>query len=171
MTSPKTKVAAGAAACVGILGVLAGPALAGPCAEQISELSRMLSNDPSMGPATTGALAGAAPGAIQQKAPAPDPDARSVDPAPSLSPGGKTSGSAGTSEMNAASSQIATSAQDVRLQQKGMPTVAQGGDPAKADDRMSQAKMALESARALDQQGSQDCMGKLDQARKLMQGG
>jgi hypothetical protein len=98
------------------LGLLPGAVAAGPCEQQISELGRTLSNEPTLGPATSGALAGTSPGAIERDAPMPDPAATSVDPAPSLSEGGKTSGSAGTSEMNAASAQVATSAQDVQLQ-------------------------------------------------------
>ena len=61
--------------------------------------------------------------------------------------------------MNAASAQVATSAQDVQLQQQGKPTMAQGGELQGDEERMTQAKMALEDARALDRQGSRGLHG------------
>jgi hypothetical protein len=124
----KALLAAGGIGAGLALGLLPGAAAAGPCEQQISELGRTLSDEPTLGPVTSGALAGAAPGAIERDAPMPDPAAASVDSAPSLSEGGETSGSAGTSEMNAASAQVATSAQDVQLQQQGKPIMAQGGE-------------------------------------------
>lgn len=155
------------------LGWAPAAAVAGPCAEQIAEVARTLSMDPSMGAATTGALAGAAPGAAPSEGPAAKP-AQSSDtaPAPSLATGGKTGGEGGLKEMNAASSQVATSSQDVRLQQEGKPTAAQGGNIASVDnDPKAKAKSALESARLLDQQNSPDCTAKVEEAKRLAEEG
>lgn len=156
-------------ACLALASVTA-PAMAGPCAEQISDVSRQLANNPAMGGTTGAALAGNAPGAIQNKAPMPDQ-------AGSIGPSGKEQGTLAGPGPDGELAAIdpaggkATSAQDVRLQQQGKPTTAQGGSLNAGDERMNQAKMALDSARTLDQQGSQDCMTKLDEAKKLMSGG
>lgn len=164
-------------ACLALASVTA-PALAGPCAEQISDVSRQLANNPAMGGTTGAALAGNAPGAIQDKAPMPqqEPPREAAE-----TTGDAVTGQAvGTTMAGNAPGSVsqpidpaagkATSAQDVRLQQQGKPTTAQGGSLNAGDERMNQAKMALDSARTLDQQGSQDCMTKLDEARKLMSG-
>jgi len=45
--------------------------------------------------------------------------------------------------------------------------MAQGGNPS-SPDNLSQAKMALESARALDQKGDASCSKALDQAEQFM---
>ncbi len=89
--------------------------------------------------------------------------------------------------MNAASAQIATSPDDVRRQQQGLPTAAavaaagsnrqvetapgqaqSASNSAKPDDRMSQAKMELEKARQLDQKDDPSCRGSIDRTRALM---
>lgn len=157
-----------AAAC----GLLAGPAQAGPCSTQIEEVAAMLG-----GPSGKegGTLSGATPGTIQPTAPASSgtPTTGAAD----QSAGGEGGKEMGTYAGNAPGSMEkpvdpaagkATSAQDVRLQQQGMPTVAQGGNPAALDQRHQQAQAALDEARTLDQQGSQDCMGKLEEARRLL---
>ncbi len=83
--------------------------------------------------------------------------------------------------MNAAvGNNIATSSQDVRRQQEGLPTVAAAGSgksvettpgqgsSAAPNDRMSQAKMELEKARQLDQKDDPSCRGSIDRTRQLM---
>lgn len=148
-----------------------GTALAGPCTDQINEVAKSLVNDSSMGAPTTGTLTGTAPGAIKPATPsAGAAESKETPPAPSLAEGGKTGGEAGMKEMNAASSQVATSPQDVRLQQQGQPTTAQGGTPDAAADKMSMAKTELDRARMLDAQGSNDCAGALDKARQMISG-
>ena len=158
------------AACLAVAAA-PGVAQAGPCTNDINDVAKALSNDPSLGAPTTGALAGAAPGAI--KAGEGDTQATESDstpPAPSASADGKTGGEGGMKEMNAAAGQVATSAQDVRLQQQGQPTMAQGGKPDAGAERMSMAKNQLDKARQLDQQGNQDCAAAVQEARKMMQG-
>jgi hypothetical protein len=49
--------------------------------------------------------------------------------------------------------------------------MAQGGELAGDEARKTQAKMVLEDARALDRQGSRDCMAKVDEAKRLMGAG
>lgn len=76
-----------------------------------------------------------------------------------------------------ASGRIATSPEDVRRQSENRPTAAaaaaQGGD-AKAspgpssEDKVSQAKMALQRATDLNAKGDQSCREALQQAQKLM---
>lgn len=139
---------------------VAAPALAGPCTEEIAEVRKTLSQSPSLGAATTGAISGAAPGSIPETA----------APSPSSADEAKTAGDAGMTQMNKASGQIATSAQDARLQQQGQPTVAQGGNPA-SSDKMTMAKNEFDRAVMLDQQGSADCTGALSEVRRMIGGG
>jgi len=171
-----------AGASVGVLLAVAGltgPAAAGPCTEQLGEVSRQLANNPALGGTTGATLAGNAPGAIQNKAPMPQQDAPggAADPA---GEGVKGKTVATTMAGNAPGSMSqpldpaagkATSPQDVRLQQQGKPTMAQGGSLNAGDERLSQASRALDEARGLDQQGSDGCMAKLDEVRRLMGGG
>lgn len=139
----------------------AGQAAAGPCSDQIDQVSRMLS-----GGKGAGTLSGPAPGGAEKNAPMPH-DAAAAGPT------GKESGTlagSGPDQKTAAADPtggIATSPQDVRLQQQGMPTAAQGGNPAAMDERMHQAMMALDQARTLDQKGDQGCTAALDQAKSL----
>jgi hypothetical protein len=65
----------------------------------------------------------------------------------------------------------ATSPQDVRLQQEGRPTVAQGGDVRSVDASMTQAKAALDKARSLDAKNDASCNSAVDEARELMRKG
>lgn len=168
---------AGTALCAALaLGLVAGPAAAGPCTEQLNEVSKMMSNNPAMGAPTSGALAGAAPGAIQSKAPMPQ---EATPPGSIEATGNAVKGQAVATTMagNAPGSQAqpidpaagrATSPQDVRAQQVGQPTAAQGGDPTKLPDNITQAKNQLDKARMLDAQGSNECAGALDEAKRLM---
>lgn len=73
------------------------------------------------------------------------------------------------SQVNKASGQCTTAAQDARQQQQGQPIAAQVGGPA-GDERMTQAKMELERAVRLDQGGSGECTAALEQARKMIAG-
>lgn len=156
----------------------ASTAMAGPCTEQISELSRKMSGNSSLGPVTTGTLTGSGPGS------APSPSPQPGAPAPTgTSADNRVGGTAGTKEANAAvGNLVATSPQDVRRQQEGLPTAAaaaaagssksvettpgQGGS-ASSNDRMSEAKMELEKARLLDQKGDASCSGSVDRVRQL----
>lgn len=153
------------------------PAHAGPCSDQITALGRQLAQSPALGPVTTGALAGAGPGAA---APTAQPN---VPATAGTSADNRVGGTAGTKEMNAAAAQVATSSQDVRRQQEGLPTaaaVAAAGSSrsvettpgqaasAQPNDRMSQAKMELEKARMLDQANDRSCSASVDRTRQLM---
>ncbi len=159
------------------LGTLAVPmaAYAGPCSDGIADLGRKLTPSASLGPVTTGTLSGTVPAAAPQPS-APGATGTSAD--------NRVGGTAGTKEANAAvGNLVATSSQDVRRQQEGLPTAAavaaagpgksvettpgQGGSAA-PNDRMSEAKMELEKARMLDQQGDQSCHASLDRTRQLM---
>ena len=158
---------------------MAMPAYAGPCSTQIAQLDKTLSQSPALGPATTGALAGSGPGAIKT-----NPQANTQASATGTSAAGKLGGTAGTKEMSAASNQVATSAQDVRRQQEGKPTMAAatsapasssietkpGNAAAQSGDRLSEAKMDVAQARALDAKGDQSCMAAVKRAQGLVQG-
>jgi hypothetical protein len=155
-------------------GVLVSPglgiALAGPCSDQIAELSRLTSGGGV--PATTGATSGAAP---------VNPGAATVGSAGAAGAAGAKPGEAsdpgtgkqtvdqrsGTREMSAVAGQIATSPEDVRRQQEGRPTSAQAAD--QASERLPMAKAKLEQARALDEQGNAGCMALVNEARAAIQ--
>lgn len=163
-------------------------ALAGPCTDQIIELGRKVSNSAALGPVTTGTLTGSGPGST----PAPGTTAGTPQPgapAPTgTSADNRVGGTAGTKEVNAAvGNLVATSPQDVRRQQEGLPTAAaaaaagsgrsvettpgQAGstsaNTASPNDRMSQAKMELEHARMLDQKDDASCRASVDKVRQL----
>ncbi len=175
----RSKITVGLSAlCLGLLAVPVGAA-AGPCSDQIAELGRKLAQSPSLGPVTTGTLSGSNPNSAPTRAPeaaAPSAAGTSAD--------NKVGGTAGTKELNASvGNNIATSSQDVRRQQEGLPTAAavaaagsgksvettpgQASSPA-PDDRMSQAKMELEKARQLDQKDDPACRGSIDRTRQIM---
>jgi hypothetical protein len=145
-----------------------GPATAGPCENDITELQRQIDNPTGK---SGGTLSAAVPGGTENKAPAPDQTAGSPDPAPSGTEGGKTSGAGATSEMNAASAQIATSAQDVRLQQAGQPTTAQGGNPNTVDAQLRKVAEAVVRAKELDAKNDAGCQSAVDEARNLLRPG
>ena len=80
---------------------------------------------------------------------------------------------------------VATSSQDIRRQQEGLPTAAaqaaskdkqsvetapQLGSGQQPSDNISMAKMELERARMLDQSNDQACMGSIDKTRQLIKG-
>ena len=160
------------------LAVIPAVAMAGPCSDGIAELGRKLAQSPSLGPATTGTLSGSNPGSAPSGTPqpgAPAPTGTSAD--------NRVGGTAGTKEANAAvGNLVATSPQDVRRQQEGLPTaaaVAAAGSgksvetaPGNAsasgpNDRMSMAKMELERARMLDQKDDASCKAALERTREL----
>jgi len=148
----------------------------GPCSDQIADLGRKLAQSPSIGPVTTGTLSGSNPGSA--------PTAGGSEPGAPATKGtsadNRVGGTAGTKEFNAAvGNNIATSSQDVRRQQEGLPTAAAGsgksvettpgkGSSAMPNDRMSQAKMELEKARMLDQKDDPACSGAIDRTKQLM---
>ena len=173
------KVLAGLSAiCFGVT-AMPSSAAAGPCSDQIAELGRKLSQSPSLGAPTTGTLTGSnpnnAPGASPTASAAPQPTGTSAD--------NRVGGTAGTKEVNAAvGNMVATSPQDVRRQQEGLPTaaaVAAAGSgksvettPGQAsgagpNDKMSEAKAELEKARKMDSQDDAACRGAVDRARQL----
>ncbi|TXM88468.1 hypothetical protein FV219_24495, partial [Methylobacterium sp. WL122] len=76
-----------------------------------------------------------------------------------------------------ANGQIATSPADVRAQSENKPTAAveaaKGGEPSaqaslSAEDKVSQAKTALQRATDLNAKGDQSCRDAVQQARSLM---
>jgi hypothetical protein len=189
-------VAAGACLAFGAALLAPSGAWAGPCSNDIAELSRTLSASPALGGTpTTGALSGAGPG----NAPSPTGSggagaaaATSPDRTAGTSGTGRQGGTAGTRELNAAvGNQIATSPDDVRRQQEGRPTAAaaEAGQRAQSDrervevvpgtpgavpgpdDRMARAKTELENARTLDQRDDGACRDAITRVRQAMQGG
>ena len=185
-------IAAGACFAFGMALLPAG-AYAGPCADDIAELSRTLSASPALsGSPTTGALSGAGPG----NAPSPAGGGAatpSPDRAAGTSADSRQGGSAGTRELNAVvGNQVATSPDDVRRQQQGLPTTAaaaEAGQRAQSDrqrvevvpaapgsapgpdDRAARAKTELETARALDARDDGACRDAITRVRQAMQGG
>jgi len=162
-----------------VAGLLPRVAHAGPCTQDITEIGRKLAQSPSLGPVTTGTLQGSGPGSAPATSPSPAPGTAGT------SADNKVGGTAGTKELNSSvGNLVATSPQDVRLQQEGKPTAAaaaaQGSSrsvettPDKAikgdkpDDRMSEAKMSLERARTLDQADDPSCSAAIAKTKQLM---
>ena len=143
-------------------GVLLAPglsvAVAGPCSDQIAELSRLTSAGP--GPTTTGATS---PGATTVG----DVGARPGEASQAGTGRETADGRSGTREMSAAAGQVATSPEDVRRQQGGQSTVAQAAN--QASDRLPLAKAKLDQARLLDEQGNAGCMALVNEARQAME--
>ena len=160
----------------------AGTAFAGPCSADITELGRKLSQSPALGPVTTGTLQGSSP----KTAPHTDANRPGEPTTKGTSASDKVGGTLGTKEANAAvGNQVATSPQDVRRQQEGLPTAAAAaaasgkgsvetkpelGSSKELSGNMSEAKMALERARMLDHAGDDSCKSAIERARKLMNG-
>jgi hypothetical protein len=142
-----------------------GFASAGPCSDQIAELSRV----------TTGGAAPTSTGAISPSAPTGGGNVAGAGPA-GTKPGESSEAGTGkqvadqrggTKEMSAVAGQVATSPEDVRRQQEGRPTASQAAD--QASDRLPMAKAKLEQARVLDDQGKPECMNLVNEARQAMQ--
>lgn len=176
------KVMAGLSAiCLGAM-AMPSDAAAGPCSDQIAELGRKLSQSPALGAPTTGTLTGSNPG----NAPGASPTAQAAPQPTGTSADNRVGGTAGTKEVNAAvGNMVATSPQDVRRQQEGLPTAAavaaagsgksvettpgqasQASNPG-PNDKMSEAKAELEKARKMDSQDDAACRGAVDRARQL----
>jgi hypothetical protein len=149
------------------LGMLVSPglAMAGPCSDQIVELSRLTSGGVS--PATTGGIA--SPGAATTgDVGAAGMAAAKPGEASDTGTGKQTADQrSGTREMSAVAGQIATSPEDVRRQQEGRPTAAQAADQATA--RLPMAKAKLDQARLLDEQGNAACMALVNEARSAIE--
>ena len=161
-------------------GVLISPglsiALAGPCSDQIAELSRLTTGGAS--PTATGATSS---GAVNPGATVVGGSAATTGTVGAAGGGMKPGEAAqsgtgrmtadqrsGTHEMNVAAGQVATSAEDVRRQQEGRPTMAQAADQASA--RLPAAKAKLDQARLLDEQGNSGCMALVNEARAALEG-
>ena len=186
-------IAAGACFAVGAAMAPAN-VLAGPCSNDIAELSRILSASPALGAGTptTGALAGAMPGNTTS----PAAGGGSATPSPDRTAGttadNRQGGTAGTRELNATvGNQIATAPDDVRRQQEGKPTAAAAAEmgqralsdrrrvevvpgapgaspPPGTDERMARAKSDLENARALDQRDDGSCRDAITRIRQAL---
>ncbi len=150
-------------------------AFAGPCSADIASVGKQLSQSSALGPVTSGTLSGSNSGNADQPAPTATSTA-------GTSASNKVGGTAGTKELDAASSNIATSDADVRQQQMGHRTAAgktmQGGTEtspgsqsasnATQGDHMSRAKAAWQKAVDLNAQNDDSCHGAIDQARSAM---
>ena len=87
-------------------------------------------------------------------------------------------GGSGKQEDSVASGQVATSSADVRRQSAGKPTMAQqavqdngkgdGNATMASDDKVSQAKAALQRATDLNAKGDSSCATAVTEARNLM---
>ncbi len=107
---------------------------------------------------TSGTLSGATPGAGQTGQPATaDTSGTSADK--------HMGGEAATKELNAASSNVATSDADVRQQQAGHPVAAAQAHGGGTDDHLSLAKAAWQKAVDLNAQGDAGCKTPLAQAK------
>lgn len=165
------------AACLGVA-LLAGPAVAGPCEAEIAELEATMSRPTGK---ESGTLSGAVPDSGQSETQTAAQATIGTTGA-AATPGtmGATGKEQGTLAGNAPDGQeqavdptggIATSAQDVQLQQQGMPTMAQGGDPQALDERREQAQAALERARELDAVNDEGCRSAVQEAQALVRQG
>jgi hypothetical protein len=125
--------------------------LAGPCTEEINQLTRQMSaRDAGSGP-TLGATARGTTGQAQADTSAQHPP---------------------TSTMSRETEGRAASPQDVQRQTAGEPTAAQQAQQAKPQPMGQQAAAtdALSRARTFDQQGNEtECMSAVEQAKRLQQ--
>lgn len=141
-----------------LVGLGAPGAYAGPCSQQISQLEKtMSSKDAGSGPVSTGNASPAASigGQTGHARPAHEVDTQ----------GGSKTGPTGA--MNQASSQTATSAQDVRRQQQNQPTAANATAAVPAQDRTAKIEASLARARKLDGQNNADCKNAVSEVQKL----
>lgn len=124
----------------------AGIVHAGPCMDRISQIERSLSMaDAGSGPTNA-------------------PSASTSPAQPGTPKAGEVPGTGGTSGMNATLGDRAASPSDVRAQQSGAPTAAQGG--ASTAQRISDA---VSRAKTADAAGDGQACGKaLDEADRLM---
>ena len=159
---------------------VSAPAWAGPCSDDIAALGKQLSQKPQLGPATTGTLTGSNPGSTSGGGQAPTTEAKGTTD----SQNGHIGGTAGTKELDAASSNVATSPADVRQQQLGKPTAAQaaaqgntseethpgsqGNSTSAEDDHVSRAKMAWQQAVDLNAKNDPACKGAVTKAQDAL---
>ncbi len=158
-------------------------AMAGPCSDDIAAVGKQLSQSAAMGPVTSGTLSGS--NAVANKA---DDNVVTGSNQKGTSADKHVGGTAGTKEMNAASSNVATSDADVRQQQSGHPTAtgaAMSGDRSSStetkpkgtmtsqasDDHVSKAKADWQKAVDLNAKNDASCKGAIDQAKQDMQRG
>jgi hypothetical protein len=140
-------------------------AVAGPCSDQIAELSRVMTGGVS--PTTTGATpspGGATAGNVGAAGMAGTRPGEASVPGTGRQTADQRSG---TREMSAVAGQVATSPEDVRRQQEGRPTASQAAD--QASERLPLARAKLEEARLLDQQGNAACMTLVHEARQAIE--
>jgi hypothetical protein len=158
------KVRALLLASAALIATSAGIAVAGPCSDQIAELSRVTSGGAAA--TTTGAISASTP--TGGNVTGAGPTGTKPGEASEAGTGKQTADQrSGTKEMSAVAGQIATSPEDVRRQQEGRPTASQAAD--QASERMPMAKAKLEQARLLDEQGKPECMSLVNEARQAME--
>jgi hypothetical protein len=160
MRIPALLLASGALISLG-----AGMAWAGPCSDQIAELSRVTSGGAS--PTTTGATSSPGAATVGNVGAAGTAGAKPGEASDTGTGKQSADQRSGTREMSAVAGQIATSPDDVRRQQEGRPTAAQAAD--QASDRLPMAKAKLDQARLLDEQGNAGCMALVNEARAAME--
>ena len=154
------------------LALLATPALAGPCTQDISELGKKLSDSQAVGAPTTGVVSGSVDTSKvdgAKTAAAQAGKTSTTEESPSLNKDDKTGGLGGVQEMNATAANRATSPADVRREQAGKPVAA--ADPhnaGTADHGDTAAKNLLSEARALDAKDDAGCKDKIEAAKKAM---
>jgi hypothetical protein len=156
-------------------------ALAGPCAEQLSQIEKTLSSkDAGSGPVVSGGgMAGQnATGQSAAGQTASNTEANTTREA-------GTKGGANTDptrSMNQATSQTAASPQDVQRQLQGSPTASQAAGTSQSTgsgqtaesgstaDQATRIRTAFDRARQLDNQGSEACTGAVAEVEQLMGG-
>ncbi len=162
---------------------------AGPCTSDIAQLGRQLGTMNGMGAPVSepdnGQQVGMASAKRMDTAPSDHKQSGGASLVGGGSPGtvGGVSGAAGgggnpQAKDAVASGQVATSAADVRRQSAGKPTMAQqaaadngkgsGGTTMANDDKVSQAKAALQRAVDQNAKGDSGCMQSIQQVRALM---
>jgi hypothetical protein len=156
--------------------------MAGPCSDDIAQLSRQLGGMPGLGAPVSGVA-----GEPVRDVHSAQMGSAGVDVSDKAQPGGASrvgggspgtvggvSGAAVGAKDAVASGQVATSDQDVRNQSVGKPTAAQaaanGSSSASSasDDRVSQAKMSLQDAVDLNAKGDASCSAAVTKTRSLM---
>lgn len=162
------------------LGTASAPAWAGPCSDDIAAIGKQLSGTPQLGPPSTGTLTGSVTGAGAAK-PA------LANTAGTTAGEGKMGGTAATKELDAASSNVATSPADVRRQQLNKPTAAQqagagtqgvetashssDASSTSTDDSVSRAKTAWQQAVDLNARNDSSCKTAVRRAQEALRAG
>lgn len=143
---------------------MSSQAIAGPCSDQIAGVARTLSSKPDVsGSPTTGTLNGAGPNGSTLK-PVQTDKSKQMQ---ATSATGKLHGDAGSRDVTATASGIATSPEDVQRQQAGVPTSSDDPSRQTPRDSFNQAKAQLEIARALDAKGDAGCHKATEKAAEL----